>query len=63
MLRDKLWKTGVGFFSLVLLVLISRGMDQLLPAEFLTFTHPTTVVAMCFIIVLIIRPWIPRGKR
>lgn len=63
MLRDRLRTTAVGFFALLLIVFISRGADQLLPAEFLTFTHPTTVVAICVIIVLIIRPWIPRGRR
>jgi hypothetical protein len=63
MLRDKLWTTGVGFFGLVLIILISRGMDQLLPAEFLAFTHPTTVVLICVIIILMAKQWIPRGKR
>ncbi len=62
-LRKRIWTTAVYLFAFVLLILISRGMDQLLPPEALQVTHPVTVVALCVIIVLTVRDWLPRGRR
>ncbi len=62
-LKKRIWTTAVCIFALLLLTLISRGMDQLLPPEALQVTHPATVVAICVIIVLMVRAWMPRGRR
>ena len=61
MLADRLKTTAVGLLALVLMVLIRRGLESFaLSPEILNMVNLATLFILCFIIVIIIRKWLPR---
>lgn len=61
MLADRFKTTAIGLVAFALTVLIRRQVDALIiPADILNVINIATVFMVCFLIVIIVRAWIPR---
>jgi len=61
MLADRFRTTAVALVAFALTVLIRRQVDALIiPADILNVINIATVFMVCFLIVIIVRAWIPR---
>jgi hypothetical protein len=61
MLADRLKTTAVGLLALFLMVLIRRGLEPFaLSPEIFNMINLATLFILCFIIVIIVRKWLPR---
>ena len=61
MLADRFRTTAVALVAFALTVLIRRQVDALIiPADILNMINIATVFMVCFLIVIIVRAWIPR---
>ena len=61
MLADRFKTTAIGLVAFALTVLIRRQVDALIiPAGILNVINIATVFMVCFLIVIIVRAWIPR---
>lgn len=61
MLADRFKTTAIGLVAFALTVLIRRQVDALIiQADILNVINIATVFMVCFLIVIIVRAWIPR---
>jgi len=61
MLADRLKTTAVGLLILVLMVLIRRQLESFaLTPETFNIINLATLFILCWIIVFIVRQWLPR---
>ena len=61
MLADRLKTTAVGLLILVLMVMIRRQVESFaLPPEKFNIINLATLFILCWIIVFIVRQWLPR---